>query len=384
MNQPKIIGINGWGLDPGKTGGTETYFRNLIQALQACDTQNQYIIFLKTSSLSEIRVQKKNFRVVELKHENFFDKCLKRLHKYLPLITPRQGRTINSYNLDVCHFPFQVIAPLGVKSKKVLTFHDMQEVFFPHFFTKSELTSREWEHKMSAKVADSIITISQFSKNSLIQHYGIRDEKISVVYHGFDSKRFNLRSKFVSPGVSLPEKYIFYPAASWPHKNHLRLLEAFLDVSKDYPELKLVLSGMKTTHYSSIEEFIRKNNMQDRVIHLGYLPYNSLPEVYNKALFMIFPSLFEGFGIPVLEAMAMGTPVLCSNTASLPEIAEKSALFLDPRNPQDISKKMRALLESARLCNDLRRHGLEHVKTFSWERMALDTQKVYMRVIDEK
>jgi glycosyltransferase involved in cell wall biosynthesis len=267
----------------------------------------------------------------------------------------------------------------------ILTMHDIQQEYYPEFFSKEVLENRRLSFRPSAEKADHIIAISEFTKKTLIEKYGIQEDKISVVYNGYDEKRFKkleidtikkFRAKY-----NLPEKFIMYNAATWGHKNHINLLRA-LQILKDKYSFreKLILTGIKKGNYKAVKNEINKLGLKRDVIYLGYLPYDELPALFNAANMLVFPSLFEGFGIPVVEAMAVGLPIACSNTTSLPEVAGDAALYFNPDKPEDIADKVFTLHKNDGLRNTLVQRGLERAELFTWKRTAEETLKVYEKV----
>ncbi len=374
------IGIVGWGLMPGKTGGTETYFRNLIRSLQHIDKKNHYIIFLRRECAHELVLDNPHFKVVLLEEESFADKVLRKLQ--LPFLQSRQSQRINAAHLDVVHFPFQTIFPEGVRTKTVLSFMDMQHEFHPEFFTPSELRGRKATYAPSAEAADAIIAISDFTKASIVGRYGINAQKITTVHLSYDEELFQPNRQY-PPTDTLPSRYFYYPAATWPHKNHQRLLKAFAKVVENHPEFSLVLSGINTGAVGTISKAAAELGIANHVHILGYLPYASLPAVYGKCFALVYPSLFEGFGIPLLEAMAMRRPIICSNTTCLPEIAGDAALFINPQDIEDISAKMLLLIKSEKEQELLVSRGSKRLQQFSWNTMAQQTLEVYRSAFND-
>ena len=175
---------------------------------------------------------------------------------------------------------------------------------------------------------------------------------------------------------------MYYPAATWPHKNHKRLLAA-LKIMKDRYGFdgQLVLSGIAMQANDAVLEEIGRLGLRDDVIVLGYLPHEDLPCLYNLARLMVFPSLFEGFGIPLVEAMACGCPVACSNVTSIPEVVGDAAVTFDPVSVEDMAEKTWALWSNDSLLRDMKTQGLDRVKLFSWDNMARQTIQVYEKAL---
>jgi glycosyltransferase involved in cell wall biosynthesis len=255
---------------------------------------------------------------------------------------------------------------------------DIQEEYWPSFFSKQDLESRRISHKGSIMMAEHTITISEYTKRTIVDKYKINPKKISAIHLGYDEALFKKNPAKLT--YSLPQKYFFYPAASWPHKNHLRLLEAFAKVVESYPDFHLVLSGIKMQQDSAIQDKIKALKLDDRVHSLGFVPKEQFPMIYKNAYSLVFPSLFEGFGIPLLEAMASSCPIIASSATSIPEVAADAALYFDPLKPQDMAEKMVDLIAHRQLRDQLIKKGLVRIKQFSEKKMALETLEVYRKV----
>ena len=178
----------------------------------------------------------------------------------------------------------------------------------------------------------------------------------------------------------LPEKFFFYPAATWPHKNHLNLCKAY-KIMKDRfgHNEKMVWTGTVKENHDFVLKEIKMLGLSDDIVHLGYVPYSDLPGIFNAASLLVFPSFFEGFGIPVLEAMATGLPVACSNSSSLPEVAGDAAIFFNPNNPENMAEQIHALQKDQDLKRDLAQRGLLRTRLFSWKNTANQMLDVYHR-----
>lgn len=397
---------------PGHHGGVETYARNLIRALQDKDSSNEFLLFCSVLNEEAFPIKRANFKkivsgrsktvesaklkvlpyvakVFELMDEIAALREFKRGVKRLilgPHGEPHPAETNISSGYDILHYMF-TIYPFWEKYDVpvVLTMSDIQQEFHPEFFKKNELETRNRYFKPSAMGADHIIAVSEFTKKTIVEKYGVPSDKITVVHHGFDKDEFKpvdraaveaFRHKY-----KLPERFLLYPAATWPHKNHLRLVRAY-KIFKDKYRLtcKLVLSGIKKGNHGPVAEEIKKLGLEGDIIHSGYLPYRDLPLLYNAASLLVFPSLFEGFGMPVIEAMAVGLPVACSNITCLPEVGGDAAMYFDPEDPEDIAAKVYKVCSDEDLRGLLVKKGLKRVQLFSWERTAKETLDVYEKV----
>lgn len=377
------IGIIATDYSPGQMGGIESYFLDLIENLQLFDYENEYYLFLNQEGFSKINVVAKTFNKV-LVRSGMFSKIIFRIYNKI-FKKNTLANMINKHNFDLVHFPFQVIKPQGIKTKKVISIMDIQHEFYPEFFSKPDLISRARTFPYAAKNANKIIAISEFTKKSLNKIYKVPLSKIDVVHLSHNSRLFNKNSTIDSKlRRALPNKYFYYPAASWPHKNHKLLIEAFMIFSKKNPSCKLVLTGISKQNENELSDLIKSLGMKDKITKLGYVSRDSLPTLYKGAVSLVFPSLFEGFGIPPLEAMAVGCPVICSNGSSLPEIVGEAGLYFNPNNANDIADKMDIIFSNNKLRKALIKKGYIRANIFSNKKMALETVQVYKEAIHEK
>lgn len=395
------VAVNAYELWPGQVGGVETYLRALVNYLPSDKNSLDYILLAHTEGKNSLeQFLDRNWQTILLptppaknvshsisyRFKRKFAHWLKR--PYPP--TPHE-KTINyiieTAEIDLVHFPQTVIYPLSLNIPCVLTFWDMQHEFFPEFFSDDILKWRLATYEPSVHKAKLIIVASHFTKQSLIDKYNVCAEKIRVIPFGVSmefqqpldqSRLFQVRKLY-----NLPEKYFFYPAASYPHKNHSRLLQAFKVINSSHPNIKLVLTGMAHSAESNVQRLISDLNLGSTVLRLGYIPYEHLPYLYANAISLIFPSLFEGYGIPVLEAMTLGCPVICSNTTSLPELVGKAALSIDPLNIDTMVDSMQEVLQKPELCTILAEAGQQRSKAFSWSQGIGQTLAVYNETLEQ-
>jgi len=379
------IGIIAFGYVPSETGGTETYFRNLLKGISRYDKKNKYTLIVNKKYLNEAKksTTPKGMKIIGMSILPPFHKRVLRKFKLISkdneaLLVAK----INKLDFDLVHFPFQVIFPFGLRARKVLTFMDMQERHFPEFFSKTELGFRENNYRRSVEESDAVICISDFTKSDILRYYESSYSKKCTTVLITDGEVKNSEISFNKYKNYMP--YFYYPAATWPHKNHSRLIKAFAEVSKKYPEYSLLLTGLNRQKSRSITILINKLQLSDKVINLGYLPYDEKEGVFRGAFALVFPSLFEGFGIPVLESMRMGVPVLCSNSSSLPEVGGNAVLYFSPKSIKQMKSKMLLLIEDSNLKRNLIKRGLIQSKKFSLKKMTDETIAVYNKVYHEK
>lgn len=343
-------------------GGMKQYFHRLFKELLENDKDNSYVFLYfehNRDELLNLGTDKWKDRAILLRNQD-------EVHKHLDKI-------------DLYFCPFGAIWPRPVPKPSVVTVHDIQEQFFPQFFTKEALWSRDYHYKPSMKVADRIITVSNFSKDSIVRIHGIPAEKIDVAYNVADNA-YNKDSGGTEKQIPfpLPDKYIFYPANRWLHKNHDNLLKALVVLKKEKGmAVNCVFTGYDSLGGYSLQEKIDEYGLADQIRIIGYVSAEELNFIYRNAAMLCFPSLFEGFGMPLVEAMASGCPVACSNTTSIPEVVGNAALLFDPTKPNEIADRIFRILSDNSLSDELRKKGLEQAKIFSVKKMAAIHKEVF-------
>jgi glycosyltransferase involved in cell wall biosynthesis len=381
------IGLNALHFSPGEMGGVETYLKYLVDYLQKADNKNRYTILCSRDSTYDFHLSNPSFSVefIDFRRNTtkFFIRGILKNLFFVDILSPK----INRLKLDVIHHPFSVIDPINLKFPSVLTFWDMQQEFYPEFFSSFELLMRKAIYRPSAISAKRIIVGSEFTRQCLINRYGIKENNIDVIYFGYSKGYGTIDSKekleAVKNKYDLQKPFMYYPAASWPHKNHKALLTAMRILLEKNPfEGDLVLTGIAKASHMSILEEIEKLNLKNNVKVLGYLPAEDLPFLYNMANILVFPSLFEGFGIPLVEAMACGCPVVCSDATTLPEIIGTAGILFDPKSPQDMAEKIWSVWDNQDLRQRMRTAGLARVKEFDWGKTAEKTVAVYRKAAE--
>lgn len=274
-------------------------------------------------------------------------------------------------------------APRFSPGPVVISIMDLAFFHFPEMFSKKDLYQLHKWTEYSVKKAAKIITISNATKNDIIKLYRIPGSKIHVVYPGI--KESVTLTPHIFPMEELQRKYnissnyILFVGTLQPRKNIVRAIEAFSKVISQQTEkdpLQFVIVGRKGWLYEDILKAPQKYGVEERVKFLDFVPDEDLPQLYHNAQCFLWPSLYEGFGLPVVEAMAHGTPVITSNTSSLPEAGGDAAVYVDPKDTDDIAKKLKEVLESKKLREDMKTKGKKHVATFSWEKAARETLQI--------
>jgi glycosyltransferase involved in cell wall biosynthesis len=281
-------------------------------------------------------------------------------------------------DFDVLHHPVTVPIPRLRGVPTVTTVFDLQHHELPQFFSRGERAYRRRAYDGAARRADLVLTISEYSRRKLIELAGIPAERVEAIHLGIDHVRFNpeptAADEELRERLGLPDRYIVYPANLWPHKNHDRLVEALASAPAD---LQLVLTGQDYGKLGELERRATAAGVGGRVRHLGYLESEDVPALYRSATAMIFPSLYEGFGSPPLEAMACGCPVACSTRGSLAEVVGDVALPFDPESVEEVAAAIERIVTDDALRSDLRDRGPAHAAKFTWESAARRHVELY-------
>ena len=267
-------------------------------------------------------------------------------------------------------------------AKNVVTMYDLSAFLFPQLHTQETVRRQREVLRFATEKADHIIAISHSTKRDLITHLSISLDKISVVYGGVDERYHPIEDKAAIARVAgrygvEPGCYLLHVGTLEPRKNLVRLVRAFASVHWQYPDYKLMLVGRRGWLYEDIFAEVEKLDFQRAVVFAGFVPEDDLPALMSGAALFVYPSLYEGFGLPVLEAMACGTPVIASNTSSLPEVAGDAGLLVNPEDESALADAMMAVLGDEAQRQEMAHRGRQQAARFSWEQAARQTMKVY-------
>ena len=376
------IGINALFIRPGKMGGGEFYFRNLVKALIQTDRQNGYIIYLNRKHLDSFDFTSENVKVIgcpilgaSKMYRVFWEQ----------LIFPRY---LKKHKIDIVH-SFSQTGLLFAPCRSIMTILDLQHHYYPANFSFVQLLYLKVMIWITSKRSDKIITISNNSRNDILNILKVTVDKVDVVYasSGFDnspcfadeSDKSRVRNKYMLNG-----EYILSVASLLPHKNLPRLIRAY-SLLPSNNENFLVLVGMQMKSLNQVEKTIRSVGLSNtRVKLLGYVPDEDLPALYSMAKVLVFPSLFEGFGLPLLEAMTFGCPVIASNATSIVEVVGDAAVLINPLDHNEIAEKISLLLSDPKMHDSYRQKGFERVKEFSWHRSAEKVLAIYENTLNQR
>ena len=234
--------------------------------------------------------------------------------------------------------------------------------------------------------ADHIIAVSEFTRKELVRWLNVRREKITVIHEGYPQEIVKDNSGERDYELAVLRDYGITPpflltvASPWPHKNVSGLIKAYKQLLYLGPAPPLVVVGRNVDNMPDVAAELKSLGKEAKVIFAGYLPYNRLRVFYCNAMVFLFPSLYEGFGLPILEALSFGLPVISSNAASLPEVGGDAVLLIDPNDPESFAQRIRCVLDDNDLRSELIRRGKERIKEFSWEKTARETLEVYQKV----
>jgi glycosyltransferase involved in cell wall biosynthesis len=360
--------------------GLGTYIRNIVHQLARLDGESRYLLIGQRSHLEQFDPLPENFELLEYRHEP----GTLRTHLHLPWLLRRR-------RVDILHMPW-FYCPAIVPARLVLTVHDLSDVLAPTAGAAPPVqTGRLFFANRAVRRADHIFAVSQSSKRDLARTFNIPESKIGVVYNAVDERFLNEPlppdADRILERHAVDGPYVLYAGNIKPQKNLPRLIEAFA-VAKaelsDHPEfahLKLLVIGEALTRHADLRRAVVRARVREDVRFLGFVPLPVLRVFYARARAFLFPSLYEGFGLPPLEAMAHGTPVLTSNVSSLPEVFHGAALLVNPENVFEIARGIRQILSEKELRENLIRSGYERVRCYSWQRAAQLVRQTYEAVL---
>jgi len=419
-----LIGIDASRANRKYKSGTEWYSYYLIRELARIDAKNQYLLYTDKPLLggladlisadkeirqTKIKVDKKGWQEIKSPHNNFRAKIIKCL---LPLFWTqlRLSQEMLFSPPDVLFIPAHTL-PFIHPRKSVVTIHDIgfmrKDRLYSHeqigptgpipcwltdksvrLLTKGKYGANvfdyhDWSTKFALRHAKKVITISKFSQKEILDIYQADKKKIEVVYHGYNSdlyKKIDNKAKIkqVLDKYGINSPYIFYVGRLEKKKNIPNLVEAYAIMREKYKPIKhkLVLVGSASHGFDEVNYIIQEFRLNDEVIITGWLPEDDMPYIYNGAAALIFPSFYEGFGLPLLQAMACGTPIAAAKTAAIPEIVQDCALLFDPAETGDMADSLAKIITDNNLRSELIKRGYSRIASFSWRKCARETLNV--------
>jgi len=365
--------------DSKEQTGIGHHISHLVRALQEIDTENNYTLYICQDVYDKYEIPEgvANFKKVKINFNasNSLWKMLWTLF-YLPI-------RLRKDKIDLIHFPaFTFFLFMG--KPIVLTLHDIAEFrMSTNRYSLPRVIFRKTAHPIVVKIADQILAVSEYTKSEIIRYLKVQSDKMGVTYNGvgrmFRVLNKSESEKYVRDRYSIKKPFLLYVSRlQHPSKNHVKLIQAFKQLKEEQGiEHQLVFIGPRTPSDREIFAAIHDLHLEDEVIYTGYVPDGDLPQFYNAADLFVCPSLFEGFGMPIIEAMACGTPVAASNLSSLPEVVGNAGLLFDPCNVEEMKRQIHKGLTDAGERKALIGKGLARAREFSWTTTAQKTLAVY-------
>jgi glycosyltransferase involved in cell wall biosynthesis len=364
--------------------GVATYLRNIVRTLGRVDLKTEYVLIGAVERFREYGDLPPNFHLVP-----FTDADV------TPRIYLEYRRVIRYFDCDLVHVPHTFWRPLPVSCPYILTVHDLLDYMYR---ARTRTTVGRFIHfhmtRMVMQRAARIFAVSNFTKHDVGRYFQVKPDKIDVIYNALDD-RFRMGHTTLAERQMLAERYqvnypfILYTGRISPHKNVVRIIEAFSALKNElakegrYDDLKLVIIGDEVSKHPDIRRAVIRSGTQQDVRFLGFVPIDLLRIFYDTAKVFVFPSLYEGFGLPPLEAMAHGTPVVTSNTSSLPEVVGNAAVLVNPENIFEISRALLRVLLDQPLRDRLKAAGVDQANKFSWEASVRRMVQAYHEIAND-
>lgn len=356
---------------------------NLIKEISMIDEKNEYVIFGKHPSLNFLE-GRGNFRFVDI----YFPVLSARTLFWLQRIIKREG-------VELFYSPFQVTT-ISPPCPMVITVHDMMDLFYPDAFSHHPFYVNRalriyfrFVIPKSIRNATMITSVSESTKRDILKYFRVPEDRVEVIYNGVEEKFSPVKDErlfiMVKEKYKLPDRFILYLGSTKPYKNLDGALEAFSKLRKKYmnPDnhIYLVIGGLRHFSSSDLERKARELGVENDFFNIGYISEEDLPPLYSLAEIFLFPSIWEGFGLPALEAMACGTPVVASNTSSLPEVIGEAGIMVDPKNTTSIAEALYRILNDKTLRDELSEKGIQQARKFSWRTAAVKLLETFKEAV---
>jgi glycosyltransferase involved in cell wall biosynthesis len=355
--------------------GIGTYVRNLLRHLSRIDSTTEYVVLCQPADCAVVEELGGNFRAFQEPSPPYSI----REQVNVPFDLRREG-------VDLFHAPHYVL-PALTPCKSVVTIHDCIHLRFPQYLpNRAAYAYARGSMWVAAHRSSRVLTVSEASKRDILRYFHIPERKIAVIHNAID-ERFDATPSAeeierVRERYQLSDPYVLYAGNIKPHKNLERLIEAFHALRRHgFEQVKLLIIGDEISKYATLRRAVHRLKLHKHVRFFGFVPDRTLAILYRLARVFVFPSLYEGFGLPPLEAMASGTPVITSNVSSLPEVVGDAALLIDPYEPDALADAMARVLTDTVLQEDLRQRGYQRVREFSWDRSVRRVREIYEEVV---
>lgn len=369
-----------------KRTGDEVVFSNLIREMAGLDAKNEYFLFLDVRTEDELRgisrrlcfSGKKNFSFVLLPAKNKFDWNVWFLPRYL-----------RAHSIDVYHTQYIVPFFVSPRTRIITHIHDVSFAAFPGYIDPLDLFFLKTLLPRSLRRADGIAVPSEFTKGEVVRYFSVPEGKISVLHNAVSPEFLENQSadrEALRATYRLPKSFLLYVGTLQPRKNIPLLLRAFARLREEDSALGLVLCGNRNGHHvdQKIDEIVARLNLADSVVFPGFIDQADLPDVMSLARAFVYPSHYEGFGIPILESMSRGVPVVASDIPSLREVGGDASMFAPPDDVEAFVEAIRAVCSEGDSRNDLIEKGFRRARFFSWERSARNLLAVYEKICFDK
>ena len=390
------IAINAQLSPNGGAGGTQTFLIGLIHALARLDGPEQYVLIGPRKDPEWLKPYTgPNQRIVRGPKIQAIKRALGPIKPLLRTlrrasfwksgaqeIIPRMAASSGFYeklDCSVIHFPYQHYVPSRVAA--VFNPHDLQHVHYPEFFSAADFEWREVTYRAACEAANTVVVHSNWVKQDLVRHYKLSPNKIQVILTPPPVQAYAEPTaetqEIVRTTYKVDNRFAFYPAVTWKNKNHIRLLEALALLRDRGTKIELICTGHQTDFFTEIQKAVAQFKLHDEVRFLGMIPEEHLRAMYRLAEFTVLPTLFEGAGLPLVEAWAEGSPVTCSAVTSLLELAGDAALLFDPNSAENMAGAIKRMAEDVSLRETLVKSGFARLRNFNWETTAKAYRAVY-------
>lgn len=364
------IGVDGNEANVEKKVGVSVYTLNLLRYFsKVADQEHCFIVYLKNSPSLELPEENDYFKYKVIKGSFLWSQI------YLPIYLSTH-REIDVYFSPAHYLPSFCPVP------QVVTIHDLAYQYFPNDFTKKDLWQLKNWTRLSVKKANKIIAVSKTTKKDILKIYNVDEAKVTVIYNGYEKKDqiSDIKDQNDSLKIKNNEKFILFVGTIQPRKNLSVLIDAFNKFLEQNKNFKLVIVGKKGWLYEDIFKKVKTLKLEDKVIFTDHVTDEELVWYYQNAFCFVLPSLYEGFGIPILEAMSNNCPTIISMNSSLPEVGGEASLYFDPKNSDDLLEKIETLQKNKELRKELITKGKKRIKEFSWDKCGKETLGVISNI----
>jgi len=367
-----VIGVDGNEANVKERVGVSVYTYNLLRFFKKkANRQTQFRIYLKNihKNLPE-ETEYFKYRIVS---GNFLWSQI-----FLPL------RLYQEKDIDVFFSPAHYL-PRFCPASSVVTIHDLSYLYYPQDFLKKDFYQLKNWTRYSVNKATKIIAVSKTTKKDVIKNYGVNEDKVSVIYNGYEkiSQKSKVKSQKYNSKVKSKKPFILFVGTIQPRKNLKVLIYAFDKFAKTNKDFKLVIIGKKGWLYEDIFQKVKEMRLGKKIVFTDHVSDQQLVWFYKNAFCLVLPSLYEGFGLPVLEAMSFNCPTIVSYSSSLPEIGGEASLYFDPKNSLELVEKLKTLKNNNQLRNELIEKGKKRIKEFSWEKCGEQTLEVIKKAAEK-